>query len=102
MKAWLEPYNLLRLAAIGALLALALMVAAFLLPGPVPLIVFMSAGQGLGTLSLGLYLVVVALDLRRAGVLTPPLPKAEAAAELAAEAAADAEPDSEPERSSPR
>ena len=72
MSAWREPYNLLRLAAAGALLALALMVAAFLLPGHVPLIVFMSAGQGLGTLSFGLYLLVVILDLRRAGVLEPP------------------------------
>jgi hypothetical protein len=77
VKAWLAPYNLLRIAAVGALVALLLMVAAFVLPGPVPLIVFMSAGQGLGTLSLLLYVAVVVIDLRRAGVLTPPSAKGE-------------------------
>ncbi len=71
LRALGKPYNLLRLAAAGALLALALMVAAFLLPGPVPLILFMSLGQGLGTLSFVAYLVVIALELRRAGVLSP-------------------------------
>ena len=69
---WLRhPYTLLRIAAVLALFALGLMVAAFVLPGPVPLILFMSAGQGLGTLSLVLYVVVVLLDLRRHGVLKP-------------------------------
>jgi hypothetical protein len=72
MKALFEPYNLLRVAAVGALIALVLMVAGLLLPAPVPLILFMSAGQGLGTLSLALYVVVVIIDLRRAGVLQPP------------------------------
>ena len=90
MRALLHPYNLLRIAAVGALLALVLMVAAFMLPGPVPLIVFMSAGQGLGTLSFALYVVVIILDLRRAGVLGPPSEDDEADADVAGDSEAGA------------
>jgi hypothetical protein len=48
-----------------ALAALALMVWSLLDPRPVPVIVAMSVGQVLGTLSFLAFLVVVATDLRR-------------------------------------
>ena len=35
-------------------------------PRPIPVVVAMSVGQALGTLSLGLFLLIVYLDLRRA------------------------------------
>ena len=49
----------------SALLALALMVWSVLDPRPLPVVVAMSVGQAIGTLSLLLYLVVVSFDLRR-------------------------------------
>jgi hypothetical protein len=49
-----------------ALVALALMVWSLLDPTPMPVLVAMSAGQVLGTLSLVAFLAVVAVDLRRA------------------------------------
>jgi hypothetical protein len=56
-------------ACVAALLALALMVWSLLSPTPMPVLVAMSAGQVLGTLSLLAYLGVVAADLRRARLL---------------------------------
>jgi len=58
----------LRLAAVVALVALGLMTWPIFDPAPLALIAAMSLAQGLGTLSLGIYLVVVALDLVRARV----------------------------------
>lgn len=55
----------LRFASALTLLALALMVWSLFDPRPVPVMVAMSAGQALGMFSLGIYLVVVLLDLRR-------------------------------------
>lgn len=54
------------------LLALALMVWSLLDPRPAPVMLAMSAGQGLGTLSLLAYLAVVVADLRRQVLKSPP------------------------------
>ena len=58
----------LRVAAVIALLALALVLWPIFDPSPIALIVAMSAAQSLGTLSFLIYLVVVAFDLKRARV----------------------------------
>lgn len=47
-----------------ALLALGLIVWSLLDPRPIPVIVAMSVGQAIGTLSFAAFLVVVATDLR--------------------------------------
>jgi hypothetical protein len=60
----------LRLAAVSALLALSLMVWGVLDPHPISLVVAMSVGQALGTLSFALYGLVVLIDLRQARVLS--------------------------------
>ncbi|MEO6952766.1 MAG: hypothetical protein ABI321_13235 [Polyangia bacterium] len=57
--------QILRIACFLALAALALMVWSLLDPRPIPVVVAMSVGQVLGTLSLGAFLVVVIADLRR-------------------------------------
>jgi hypothetical protein len=56
----------LRAACVLGLAALALMVWSLFDPRPIPVVVAMSVGQLLGTLSLGAFLFVVFLDLRRA------------------------------------
>jgi peptidoglycan/LPS O-acetylase OafA/YrhL len=60
--------RLLRLAAVCALLALGLMVWGVLDPSPMALVIAMSVGQALGTLSFALYALVVVVDLRHARV----------------------------------
>ena len=60
--------RLLRVSALSALLALGLMVWGVLDPRPIALVVAMSVGQGLGTLSFALYALVVIADLRYAGI----------------------------------
>ena len=60
--------RLLRVSAVCALVALALMVWGVLDPAPIALVVAMSVGQGLGTLSFALYALVVIVDLRHARV----------------------------------
>jgi hypothetical protein len=60
----------LRLAAISALLALCLMVWGVLDPRPISLVVAMTVGQALGTLSFAVFCAVVFLDLRKAGVFS--------------------------------
>lgn len=62
----------LRAASLLTLAALGLMSWSLFDPRPVPVMVAMSAGQALGTLSLLLFLAVVALDLRRANAAAPP------------------------------
>ena len=64
-----DPEKLVRVAAVLALIGLALFVWSVLDPRPVPVVVGMSVGQGIGTLSFLLYLLAVYLDLRRARVL---------------------------------
>jgi peptidoglycan/LPS O-acetylase OafA/YrhL len=60
--------RLLRLASVCALLALALMLWGVLDPSPIALVVAMSVGQALGTLSFALYALVVVADLRHSRV----------------------------------
>jgi hypothetical protein len=57
--------RILRAACLLALLAIALMVWALLVPTPMPVMVAMSLGQAFGTLSLLAYLYVVVVDLLR-------------------------------------
>jgi peptidoglycan/LPS O-acetylase OafA/YrhL len=56
--------RVLQVAALLALFGLAMMVWAVLVPTPMPVILAMSVGQGAGTLSFLLYLLVVIADLR--------------------------------------
>ena len=58
-----------RLACVLALVSLALMIWSQLQPTPIPVIVAMSIGQAIGTLSLVLYLVAISRDLKQAHVL---------------------------------
>ena len=59
-------HRTLSAACVAALVSLALMVWSLIEPTPMPVLVAMSAGQVLGTLSLLAFLGVVAADLRRA------------------------------------
>ena len=56
---------MLRVSAILALISLALIVWSVLDPTPMPIIVSMSLGQGIGLLSIGLFVFSVYVDLRR-------------------------------------
>ncbi len=56
----------IRLACLLALLALAMIAWSLLDPTPVPVIVSMTLGQIIGTISFGMYLFVVLIDVRRA------------------------------------
>ena len=49
---------------VATLAALALMACSIIWPNPLLLVVAMSVGQGLGTISLALYLLAIALDLQ--------------------------------------
>lgn len=55
--------RLLRIASVFALIGLTLMVWSVLVPTPMPVLVGLSVGQAIGTLSFLLFLVVVAIDL---------------------------------------
>ncbi len=57
---------IVRAAAVGAIISLLLMIWSLLDPRPMPVVVAMSVGQMIGTVSLGAFLVVLAKDLRRA------------------------------------
>jgi hypothetical protein len=57
------------------LAGLALVVWSVLDPRPVPVLLAMTAGQVLGTVSLGLFALTVYVDLRRHGVLAEPHPR---------------------------
>lgn len=70
----------LRVSALLTLLALALMVWSVLQPTPLPVMLAMSVGQGLGTLAFALYGWVVFLDLRRIRRLAREAEDAKAAA----------------------
>jgi multisubunit Na+/H+ antiporter MnhF subunit len=56
--------RLVAISAVGTLVALALMVIATLWPAPFPLVLAMSLGQFIGTASLALYLLAIAMDLQ--------------------------------------
>lgn len=60
-----EPERPLRLSAVLTLVALALMCWSMAQPTPLPIMVAMSVGQGLGTLAFALYGFVIVQDLRR-------------------------------------
>jgi hypothetical protein len=55
----------LRVSAVLTLVALALMAWSILQPTPLPVMLAMSVGQGIGCLAFGLYLYVVIRDVRR-------------------------------------
>jgi peptidoglycan/LPS O-acetylase OafA/YrhL len=55
----------LRVACVLALVALGLMLWSLFDPRPPPVLIALSVGQALGTASFGLYLLVVAFDLRK-------------------------------------
>lgn len=57
--------TLLRIAAVLALVGLAFMVWAVLAPTPMPVVLAMTVGQGAGTLSFLIYLLVVIADMRK-------------------------------------
>ena len=63
-------YRALRVAAVLALAALALMIWGVIDPNPIALFIAMSAGQALGTLSFIVFGLVVLNDLRRARVFS--------------------------------
>jgi hypothetical protein len=60
--------KLVFLAGISTLVSLGLMVLSILSPKPIYLVIAMSVGQGIGTLSLALYLLAIVLDLQGGGV----------------------------------
>ncbi len=64
---WRSRRILLRIACVFALSGLALMVWSVFDPSPFVVVLAMSIGQGVGTLSLVLFLVAVLLDIRRSG-----------------------------------
>ncbi len=66
--------RLLRRACLLALFALALMAWSLFDPAPIPVVLAMSLGQLLGTLSFAAFLVVVVRDLRAGRSLPPPPP----------------------------
>jgi hypothetical protein len=69
--------KLVTISCVMALIALPLMLWSLVDPRPMPIIVAMSVGQVIGTLSLALYVVAIVLDLRAARVLSkadPPAP----------------------------
>lgn len=57
---------MLRIAAVSTLLAIALMVWSVFQPTPMPVMLAMSVGQGLGTGAFALYGLAILIDLRRA------------------------------------
>ena len=65
MKRAIDLAKLLRASAALTLLALALMVWSMVQPTPLPVMLAMSVGQGLGTLAFALYGYAVIADLRR-------------------------------------
>jgi hypothetical protein len=65
--------RILRTACVLALVALGLMVWSILQPTPMPVLVAMSVGQVLGTISFALFGGVVLADLRNAHLERPPL-----------------------------
>ncbi len=65
----LQVKRLTYLAAAATLGAVGLMVLSIVSPRPMFLVLAMSLGQGLGTLSLAAYLLAIALDLNVSGAL---------------------------------
>lgn len=59
-----RPPRLVYLSAVLTLIALALMLWSILAPTPLPVMLAMTVGQGIGTIAFGLYALVVLKDLR--------------------------------------
>ncbi len=57
--------KLLRLSAALTIIALLLMVWSMFDPTPLPVMIAMTAGQGIGTLAFAMYLYVIVQDLRK-------------------------------------
>lgn len=66
----LQVKRLTYVAAAATLGAVGLMVLSIVSPKPIFLVLAMSVGQGLGTLSLAAYLLAIALDLNISAALT--------------------------------
>lgn len=64
-RSWLGSMPLLRVASIAMLVSLAFMVWGILHARPLPVIVAMSVGQGIGIVGAAIFLFVVVRDLRR-------------------------------------
>jgi hypothetical protein len=67
-----KPETVIRVSCVLALAALALIVWSMVDPRPIPVVLAMSVGQVLGTLSFAAFLLVVARDLRAAQRKAPP------------------------------
>jgi hypothetical protein len=65
IRAWLRTGKLLRLSCWMTLVGLALFVWSVLDPRPVPVMVAMSIGQGIGSAAFVLYLLVIGADFVR-------------------------------------
>ena len=65
-KLRLSSMTALRIAAVLTLVGLAMMAWSMLEPTPLPVMLAMSVGQGVGCLAFGLYLFVVIRDVRSA------------------------------------
>lgn len=70
----LAPRRLLLAACALALVGLILVAWSVLVPKPIPVILAMTLAQILGTVSLGLYVLAIVIDLRRANVLADEVP----------------------------
>jgi len=66
----LDPARLVRCSALLALAGVALTCLSLVVPKPILLVIGMTVGQAIGTLSLTLYLTAVVVDLQRARVLS--------------------------------
>ena len=64
IKLRLSSMTALRISAVLTLVGLAMMAWSMLEPTPLPVMLAMSVGQGIGCLAFGLYLFVVIRDLR--------------------------------------
>lgn len=63
-----RSYTLLRVSCVLTLVGLAMCTWALLDPRPIPLILAMSAAQGIGTLAFLIYLAVIGLELKDRGI----------------------------------
>jgi len=64
--------TVLLFASLVTLVGLALMVWSVLVPKPVPVVIGLSIGQGLGVLGFALYALIVVIDLWKARILDVP------------------------------
>lgn len=63
-----KSYTMLRVSCVLTLIGLSMCTWALLDPRPIPLILAMSAAQGIGTLAFLIYLLVIALELKSRGI----------------------------------